>query len=238
MAFVVLQEWNAELAALAQTHSDKCSLTENTARETSSYISSEIGENINVTTNLVNPNTFIRSVIAHWESLGDMYEYETNVFSSVEAHLYTQVSQTYFVFSLTYVHSCYSVLMFPLQLVWCSSSQVGCGVSECNIDNVKYYFMVCDFQPRYHPMPLSACVKLLWLNCCILARLLVWFDLCSLYIILSGNDYGERPYSRGVPCSHCPSNKPLCVDNLCVAGNVLLVLGKLATFVDLDNVVS
>ena len=94
--FTVSQEWNAELAAVAQSHSDKCSLTENTARETSSYVSSEIGENINVTANLVNPHTYIHNVITYWESLGDLYEYETNVLSDIEARLYTQVSQDYY----------------------------------------------------------------------------------------------------------------------------------------------
>jgi len=122
--FDIVQEWNAELAVLAQTHADGCSLLENTNRSTSMHYPDEIGENIGVTVVTTRTAKFVKDVFLSWESFGIDYDYDSNLH-----------------------HDMYTGGLYT-QLVWATTHQVGCGINICFMDNEQFHFLVCDFYPR------------------------------------------------------------------------------------------
>ena len=84
------------MATLAQSHADECSLAENKDRITGSYLTNEIGENIDVAINVSDPDAYIQDAINVWEGEREGYNSVLNVCTKYpDCTLYTQVSSSY-----------------------------------------------------------------------------------------------------------------------------------------------
>ncbi len=78
----VLQDWNEELAAVAQAHAERCSFTENENRaENVSFLT--VGENLSAT-NANTPN-YTRFVEMAWFSQRVNYDYQSNMCTSQDS---------------------------------------------------------------------------------------------------------------------------------------------------------
>ncbi|KAI4786272.1 hypothetical protein KUCAC02_037228 [Chaenocephalus aceratus] len=89
------------------------------------------------------------------------------------------------------------------QLVWATSSRIGCAVNTCYNMNVwgqiwaKAVYLVCNYSP-------SKKMYLMFLRGCMTDRQ------------AEGNWWGHSPYKHGTPCSACPpSYGGGCKENLC-----------------------
>ncbi len=88
-----LQEWNTELAQVAQNYAELCIFGHNSDRSIQSPSFSYIGENIAITTASGNYTNLVRN----WYDEVQNYNYATNQCNGVCGH-YTQVSKYIYIY--------------------------------------------------------------------------------------------------------------------------------------------
>ena len=75
------------------------------------------------------------------------------------------------------------------QMAWADTYSIGCGLYDASLDRSRD--ADCDGYERYF--------------------------VCDYYPF--GNQYGDRPYRRGTPCTNCPKSHSFCNNGLCSSEN-------------------
>ena len=144
----ISQEWNDELAGIAQTYADQCMFIHNDDRSSQSTTYTSVGENLFVTSSQqVNYTQFVEA----WYGEVMDYDYTSNTCQngSVCGH-YTQVGHhSRYMFCIHTVLS--SVEIAIIQVVWADSDMVGCGVRRCatvvDFNPPNSLLLVCNYGP-------------------------------------------------------------------------------------------
>ena len=183
-----LQEWNEELAEIAQAYSEMCIYGHNPDRHDQSTTFEFVGENLALTT--AGAVDYVSLVQAWYDEVND-YTYSTMECAPGKAcgH-YTQVL---------------TCSRLQWDLWWCHAGCLG---------NVKAYRVWC-YQMCWNQSFHGCFVFRVQLWSFVSQLAWIWACFICFLCVHRGNIDGEFPYVSGDSCSACPTDLPLCMQNLC-----------------------